>query len=89
MRQRWRSALVVFEITVTIALLVVTTSMVDGYLRTRNRQMGYSTRPLLSASVNNAAGVPTTRVLEVLENLPGVASAAARPPCPTRRSGRA
>jgi predicted permease len=76
-RQRWRSALVVFEITVTVALLVVTASMIDGYLQTRNRQMGYPTRPLLSARVENTAGVPTTQVLEVLENLPGVASAAA------------
>jgi putative ABC transport system permease protein len=77
LRQRWRSALVVFEITVTVALLVVTASMIDGYLRTRNRQMGYLTRPLLSARVDNTAGVPTSRILEVLENLPGVASAAA------------
>ena len=76
-RQRWRSALVVFEITVTVALLVVTSSMIDGYLRTRRPQLGYPTRPLLSARVDNPAGVPTARILEVLENLPGVASAAA------------
>ena len=76
-RQRWRSALVVFEITVTVALLVVTSSMIDGYLGARRPQLGYPTRPLLSARVDNPAGVPTARILEVLENLPGVASAAA------------
>ena len=81
-RQRWRSALVVFEITVTVALLVVTSSMIDGYLGARRAQLGYPTRPLLSARVDNPAGVPTARILEVLENLPGVASAAAATSAP-------
>ena len=46
-RQRWRSALVVLEITVTVALLVQTASMVDGYLRTRRARWVIDTRPLL------------------------------------------
>ena len=32
-RQRWRNALVIAEITITIALLVVTSTIVDGYRR--------------------------------------------------------
>jgi predicted permease len=76
-RQRWRSALVVLEITVTVALLVVTSSMVDGYLHARRAQLGYDTRPLLIASVENPAGVPTRDVLEVLKRTPGVAAASA------------
>ncbi len=47
-RQRWRHALVVFEIAVTIALLVVTTTMIDGYWRTSHSQMGFRTGPLLT-----------------------------------------
>ena len=74
-RQRWRSALVVLEITVTIALLVQTASMVDGYLRTRRAELGYDTRPLLTAQVENPAGVPIADVTDVLKRLPGVASA--------------
>jgi predicted permease len=87
-RQRWRSALVVFEITVTIALLVVTASMIGGYLRASGAQMGYQTAPLLSARVDNPDGVPTARILEVLENLPGVASAAAATTVPYSTIGR-
>ncbi len=47
-RQRWRNALVVFEIAVTIALLVVTATMIDGYWRTRHAEMGFDTGPLLT-----------------------------------------
>jgi putative ABC transport system permease protein len=76
-RQRWRSALVVFEITVTIALLVVAASMIDGYFRATRVQLGYPTRPLMTARVDGTAGVPTAQILEVLQSLPGVAAAAA------------
>jgi putative ABC transport system permease protein len=75
-RQRWRNALVVFEITVTVALLVETTSMIDGYQRAANAQMGFATRPLLTARIENAAGVNTPQVLDALARLPGVAAAA-------------
>jgi predicted permease len=76
-RQRWHSALVVFEITVTIALLVVAASMIDGYFRATRVQLGYQSRPLMTARVDSTAGVPTAQILEVLQNLPGVAAAAA------------
>jgi predicted permease len=76
-RQRWRSALVVFEITVTVALLVETTSMIDGYHRARNAQMGYDTRPLMSARVENPDGVPTRSLIASLTAMPGVAAVAA------------
>ena len=76
-RQRWRHALVIFEIAVTIALLVVTSTMIDGYWRTRHGEMGYPTRPLMNARVDNQKGVPTTQILEGLAHLPGVAATAA------------
>jgi putative ABC transport system permease protein len=76
-RQRWRSALVVFEITVTVALLVVTVSMVDGYQRARSAQIGYATRPLLIAWVEDLSGAATSQILQTLQHLPGVSGAAA------------
>jgi predicted permease len=76
-RQRWRHALVVSEITVTVALLVQTIAMVAGYQRARHTPMGYPTRPLMTARVENPGGVPTARVLEVMTRLPGVAAASA------------
>ncbi len=76
-RQRWRHALVVLEIAVTIALLVVTATMIDGYWRTGHGEVGYSTRPLMNARVDNQNGVPTTQILETLTRIPGVAAAAA------------
>jgi hypothetical protein len=73
-RQRWRHALVVLEITVTIALLVVTSSMIDGYQRARAAQLGFRTQPLLTARVENPGGVPAAQILDVVTELPGVAS---------------
>jgi putative ABC transport system permease protein len=76
-RQRWRHALVILEITVTVALLVETGAMIDGYERTQTAAMGFATRPLMSAAVEHPRGVPADQVLDVLNGLPGVASAAA------------
>ena len=76
-RQRFRHALVVLEITVTIALLVVTSSMVAGYQRARAAEMGFRTGPLMSARVENAGGVPVATILDALNRLPGVEAAAA------------
>ena len=76
-RQRWRHALVVVEITVTIALLVETGAMLDAYQRAMASSLGFIARPLMSARVENPGGVPTSRVLDVLNHLPGVAVAAA------------
>ena len=76
-RQRWRHALVVFEIAVTVALLVVTSAMIDGYLRASRADMGFSTHTLLTARVENAAGVSPSRATDAVNNLSGVAAVAA------------
>jgi putative ABC transport system permease protein len=86
-RQRWRHALVVLEITVTIALLVVTSSMVAGYERARAAQLGFRTQPLLSARVENPRGVPAAQVLDIVNSLPGVAAAAAATSVPLAAFG--
>jgi predicted permease len=76
-RQRWRHALVVVEITVTVALLVQTTSLINGYLRTRRPAMGFSTGPLVTARVENPRGLNASMIVDTLRGLPGVATAAA------------
>jgi putative ABC transport system permease protein len=76
-RQRWRHALVVMEIAVTVALLVVTATMIDGYRRNFTNDVGYRTRPLLMIRVENSGGVPIARILDVLKQMPGVAAAEA------------
>jgi putative ABC transport system permease protein len=86
-RQRWRHALVVLEITLTVALLVVTSSMVDGYQRARAAQLGFPTRPLLTARVENPSGVPAPQILDIVAQLPGVAVAAAATSVPFAASG--
>ena len=88
-RQRLRHALVIFEITVTVALLVVTGSMIDGYLRAVDAQTGYDRRPLLTARVENGGGVRTARVLDVFRAIPGVAAAAASTTVPYSGRGPA
>ena len=75
-RQRWRHALVVLEITITVALLVETAAMIDGYLRARSALLGYATAPLMSARLDNTAGVPAADTLDLVTHIPGVASAA-------------
>ena len=87
-RQRWRSALVVFEITVTVALLVETSAMIHGYLRAADAEMGYDTRPLMSARVENPSGVPTPQLLQAVAAVPGVASVAAATVVPQFTLGR-
>jgi predicted permease len=76
-RQRWRHGLVVFEIAVTIALLVVTTTMIDGYWRTSHGQMGFDTQPLLTVRIDHPNGVRTRQMADALAGIPGVASASA------------
>lgn len=87
LRQRWRHALVVFEIAVTVALLVETVALVDGYRRARAAELGFPTAPLLSARVENPAGVPVSEILEVVNRLPGVAAAAASTMVPYAAAG--
>ncbi len=86
-RQRWRHTLVVFEIAVTIALLVVTATMIDGYWRTRHRQMGFRTGPLLTLRVDNRNGARTRQVVDALASIPGVAAASASTQIPTAAGG--
>jgi predicted permease len=87
-RQRWRHALVVLEIAVTVALLVVTSAMIDGYRRVTTGQVGYATAPLMTAGAVRAQGVPTHEILDTLARTSGVAAAAASTSVPTRAVGR-
>ncbi|HET7218355.1 MAG TPA: ABC transporter permease, partial [Vicinamibacterales bacterium] len=76
-RQRWRHALVVFEIAVTAALLVVTSAMIQGYLRASRADMGFATRLLMTARIENPDGVAVASAVDAVRNLSGVADAAA------------
>jgi predicted permease len=86
-RQRWRHTLVVMEIAVTVALLVVTATMLDSYRRSLTMDVGYRTKPLLTMRVENSAGVPAPRIVDVLTHLPGVAAAAASTSVPYSEYG--
>ena len=86
-RQRWRHALVVIEIAVTVALLVVTATMIDGYRRNFTNDLGYRTQPLLMARIENSGGVPIARILDALKQMPGVAAAEASTTVPYLGSG--
>ncbi len=75
-RQRWRNALVVLEVAVTVALLVVTSSMIDGYRHALSADLGFIPRPLIGATVHHRDGVNIEAILARLERVPGVASVA-------------
>jgi predicted permease len=87
-RQRWRHALVVVEIAITVALFVETGAMIDGYRLTQHADMGFASAPLMTAAIENRAGVPPGPVLDILSHLPGVASAAAATALPYAGGGR-
>ena len=74
-RQRWRHALVVFEIAVTVALLVSTGAMLASYAKSLTDSPGFDTQPILSARMNDPDGFEPQMVLERLRSLPGVAGA--------------
>ena len=74
-RQRWRHALVVFEIAVTVALLVSTGAMLASYAKSLTDSPGFDTQPILSARVNDPEGLEPQLLLDRLRALPGVASA--------------
>jgi len=76
-RQRWRQSLVVLEIMVTVALLVETAALVDGYQRASRAALGFDTHSLLIVRVENPSGVPADAVANALMRLPGAAAAAA------------
>src|SRR5262245_28637516 len=86
-RQRWRHGLVVIEIAVTVALLVVTGSMLAIYRDQLAADVGFSTHPLIAMRVENSGGVPTARVLDAVRQMPGVASIAASTVVPYLTSG--
>jgi putative ABC transport system permease protein len=75
-RQRWRHTLVIAEIVVTVALFVETAAMIDGYKRTRSGEMGFATRPLMTAVVENPAGIAIGPTLDAIKQLPGIARVA-------------
>ena len=81
-RQRWSQALVVLEITVTLALLVVTTSMLDAYRRGQNANLGFDADAFVVARISSGAGVQATGVLDTLGSVPGVGAAAAATAAP-------
>lgn len=87
LRQQWRHALVAFEIAVTVALLVETVALIQGYRRARAAELGFPTAPLLTARVENPSGVPVPRILELANGLPGVAAAAASTIVPFASAG--
>lgn len=76
-RQRWRHALVIFEIATTVALLVVTAAMLGSYRRTVNAEPGFDTHPLLNLRVEHSPTVPIERILERVRGTPGVIDAEA------------
>jgi len=57
---------------------------VDGYRRWMRPSMGFDTRPLLSANVENPNGIPVGPLLDLIGRLPGVQSAAASTSVPLR-----
>ena len=73
-RQRWRHALVVFEIATTVALLVSTGAMLSSYTRSLTDSPGFETHPILSARVNDPEGLDPQLLLDRLRTLPGVAA---------------
>ncbi|MCW5964741.1 MAG: ABC transporter permease [Bryobacterales bacterium] len=76
-RQHLRHSLVVFEIAVTVALLVVTGSMIDGYRRALDADLGFDTEPLVAVRLESPQGVPEEEVFRELAELPGVTAVAA------------
>jgi predicted permease len=73
-RQKWRHALVVLEVAVTVALLLVTSSLLRTYQRQMTSDPGFNPHPLLALRVENSRGVPRAIVAAALRHLPGVAS---------------
>jgi predicted permease len=86
-RQRWRHALVVMEIAVTVALFVVAGGLLGSYQRQLFRDTGFNPHPLIALRVENAGGVPTSRVVDAIARIPGVAAVSAATSVPYMRAG--
>jgi predicted permease len=81
-RQRSSQILVIAEINATVALLVVTGAMIDGYRRNMTADVGFPTKSLVLLRVENPRGVRPESVLEFLSGVPGVLNAAAATAAP-------
>lgn len=86
-RQRFRHALVVFEIAVTGALLVVTGALVSAWQRTLAYDPGFDPRRVIAARVSGEAGLPFETLLERARRMPGVRNAALSNSVPMAASG--
>jgi predicted permease len=87
-RQRWSHALVVVEITMTLALLVVSSSMIIGYQRSQSADLGFGVDPLMVAMVSHPSGVPVAQLMETVLQVPGVNAVAAATSIPLTGVGR-
>jgi putative ABC transport system permease protein len=87
LRQRWSHSLVVAEISITVALLVMATSMATGYQRLRDAQFGFDTRHTAVIAVRNDNGVAVRPLADRAATVPGIRAAAVASSAPmyTRR----
>jgi len=76
LRQRWSHLLVIAEISITVALLVMTTSMAIGYQRLRDAQFGFDTRHTAVVAVRNEKALAVRPVLDRVVTVPGIRAAA-------------
>ncbi len=88
LRQRWRHALVIGEVAVTMALLVVAGGLLSTYARQLAQHLGFDSRRLIALRVANDHGVDVARIAEVVTAVPGVAAAAPSTSVPYAGSGR-
>ena len=75
-RHRWSNGLVIAEIAVTVALLVMTTSLVTAYQRIRNAHFGFDTSHVAVSLVSNPDGIAIRPLLDRARAVPGVHAAA-------------
>jgi predicted permease len=75
-RHRWSNALVIAEISVTVGLLVMTTSMVTAYQRIRNARFGFDTSHIAVTILTNPNGIAVRPLLDRARAVPGVRTAA-------------
>jgi putative ABC transport system permease protein len=87
-RQRWSHSLVVLEITLTLALLVVTSSMIGGYQRSRGADIGFDLDPFLTVSVQSSSGIPIAQLVETIARVPGVQAVSPATSIPLNVGGR-
>ncbi len=86
-RQRWRHALVLFEIAATVALLVVSAAMLSAYHRMVSADLAFDPRPLLAARIEIAPEADVQARADVLRTLPGVTHVAVASDVPLVSSG--